>query len=51
MHYIINMENIDLDYISKSISSVSGLPLRIFKGEKLIKTYSIIPFPIDPFCA
>ena len=42
------MKNIDLKYICKVIGNLSGVPIRLFRGETLIFYHSIVDLPKDP---
>ena len=41
--------NIDIDYLCKKMSDMSGLPIRVFNDDKLENTFSVIPLIIDPY--
>ena len=42
------MENIDLRYICKIWANLSGIPTRVYSGEELLYSYSVITLPRDP---
>lgn len=42
------MENLDLNYLCTTIGSLSGVPIRIFEGNKMCFYYSIVSMPTDP---
>ena len=42
------MKNIDLNYICKTIGNLSGIPIRIFEGERPVLFHSTIQLPKDP---
>ncbi len=43
------MKKADVYYFSQNISSLSGIPIRIYKGSEVIASYSMGMFPCDPF--
>lgn len=42
------MKNIDLKYICTVIGNLSGIPIRLFEGQKRIYYHSIVSLPKDP---
>lgn len=42
------MKDIDLRYIGRVIGDLSGVPIRVFQGERLIFYHSIVALPKDP---
>ena len=42
------MNNLDIRYICKVIGNLSGVPIRIFRGEEQIFYHCIAPLPRDP---
>ena len=42
------MKNINLRYICKTWASLSGIPARIYTGDELTYSYSVISLPRDP---
>lgn len=44
------MKNIDLNYLCLTISSLSGVPIRVYDGKKLSYYHSIVKIPKDPIC-
>ena len=42
------MENVNLRYICKTWASLSGIPTRIYEGDHLVYSYSVISLPRDP---
>ena len=42
------METIDLNYLCTVISSLSGVPIRVFENNKQTFYYSIVNLPKDP---
>ncbi len=45
------MKKIDYSYIARVLSSLSGIPVRIFKNGKLSDYYSLVNLPKDPMDA
>jgi len=41
--------NIDTNYIIRKINDMSGVPIRIYKGDELLLFQSIVPLKYDPF--
>ncbi|MGN1024635.1 MAG: helix-turn-helix domain-containing protein [Lachnospiraceae bacterium] len=42
------MEDVDLEYLCKVIGNLSGVPIRLFQGEKLVYYHFIGELPKDP---
>ena len=42
------MENLDLRYLCTVIGNLSGVPIRLYDGEKLVFSYSFVKLPKDP---
>ena len=42
------MYNLDLEYLGTIIGNLSGVPIRLYDGEKLIFLYSLVSLPRDP---
>ena len=42
------MENVDLNYLCTTIGNLSGIPIRIYEGEKQVFFHSIVRLPKDP---
>ena len=42
------MEPIDLNYLCTTIGNLSGIPIRIFEGERQVFFHSIVQLPRDP---
>lgn len=42
------MKNIDLSYLCKVIGNLSGVPIRVFRGEEQVFYHSIVELPKDP---
>lgn len=42
------MDNIDINYICTVIGNLSGIPIRVFEGDKQTFYYSIVSLPRDP---
>jgi len=40
---------IDIDYLIRKINDMSGVPIRLYKGQELISFHSIVPLNYDPF--
>jgi len=40
---------IDLDYLLRKINDMSGVPIRLYKGQELVSLQSILPLNHDPF--
>lgn len=45
------MENIDLDYLCTVIGNLTGIPIRIYKGNRQILYHAIVHLPKDPITA
>jgi len=41
--------DIDINYIARKICDMSGVPIRLYKGEELTAFLSIVPLAYDPF--
>lgn len=48
MEKLIKMEKKDIEYLCSTISSLLGIPIRIYENEKKTFYYSIIDLPCDP---
>lgn len=42
------MKNIDLNYLCTVIGNLSGIPIRVFRGEEPVFAYSLVQLPKDP---
>lgn len=42
------MKNLDLQYLCSVIGSLAGIPIRLYKDEKLIFYHSMVELPVDP---
>ncbi|MGN1163910.1 MAG: hypothetical protein ACI4S4_03785, partial [Candidatus Ornithospirochaeta sp.] len=42
------MKDIDLEYICRTTANLSGVPIRIFKGDRKVFSYSSARLPKDP---
>ena len=42
------MYNLDLEYLGTIIGNLSGVPIRLYDGEKLIFLHSLVSLPRDP---
>ena len=42
------MKNIDLNYLCMVIGNLSGIPIRVFRGEEPVFAYSLVQLPKDP---
>lgn len=42
------MNNIDLSYICKVMENMTGIPVRVYKGDQQIVYYSLVDLPEDP---
>lgn len=42
------MENVDMNYLCTVIGNLSGVPIRLYEGERLLQFYSLVPLPRDP---
>lgn len=42
------MKNVDLQYICRVIGNLTGVPIRVYRNEKLLLFHSIIHLPKDP---
>lgn len=45
---VIDMKELDIDYLCTAIGNLSGIPVRIFKGDELVFYYSQSKLPCDP---
>lgn len=42
------MNNVDLSYICKVMGNMTGIPVRVYKGDQQIVYYSLVDLPADP---
>lgn len=42
------MDGIDLNYVCKIIGDLSGVPIRVFQGDRLLFYHSVVRLPRDP---
>lgn len=40
--------DVDLDYIAVSVANLSGIPVRVYRGEQLVIRHSMAELPVDP---
>ena len=39
----------DIQYLCKEIAHVSGMPVRLYEGDRKVAVFSVVSLPIDPF--
>ncbi|MBQ6866170.1 MAG: helix-turn-helix domain-containing protein [Clostridia bacterium] len=44
------MDNVDLRYVAGALADLSGIPVRLFEGDRLILFKSSVKLPRDPMC-
>ena len=42
------MKKDDFEYILSSIANMSAIPIRLYKKDKMVNTFSVVKFPLDP---